>query len=440
MDDQKKTDIEFTRDSMETAFAMVPFAGHFILVVCTTFLLIAIIWASFSTLNEETRAMGRVVPSGSIQIIQSLDGGIVKEISVQEGDSVEKGQVMMVVDDTQAASSVNEAQTKISSIKAKISRLMAESQGTPLLFPDSLVKNSPQLVSSETDLYNARKKELQVQINILKEDHISKQQQLAEAQGKFEELQKNYDLSLKELNLNKPLLAQGVVSEVDILKLEKAANDAKSAFDSVKLSIPRLQSDISGANKRIQESELKFKSQAVDELNQSMTQLKQLSEGSAALEAKLHNTLIRSPVKGTVNRLLIHTIGGVIKPGADLIEVVPLDDKLFISANVRPADVAMLRPGLPVLVKITAYDFSIYGGLKGTLDRISADTIKNEKGESFYEIRAITDKSYLEHNGKKLPIKPGMAAEVDIITGQKTVLSYLLKPIIKARQEALTER
>jgi adhesin transport system membrane fusion protein len=440
MDDPKKTDLEFTRDSMETAFNMVPFAGHFILVVCTAFLLIALFWASISTLNEETRAIGRVVPSGSIQVIQSLDGGIVKEISVQEGDSVEKGQVLMVVDDTQAASSVNEAKTKINALKAKISRLMAESQGTPLVFPDSLVKTSPQLVSSETDLYNARKRELQAQIYILKEDHISKQQQLTEAQGKFDELQKNYELSLKELNLNKPLLAQGVVSEVDILKLEKAANDSKSALDSVKLSIPRLQSDISGANKRMQESELKFKGQAVDELNQSMTQLKQLSEGSTALEAKLHNTLIRSPVKGTVNRLLIHTIGGVIKPGADLIEVVPLEDKLLISANVRPADVAMLRPGLPVLVKITAYDFSIYGGLKGTLERISADTIKNEKGESFYEIRAVTDQSYLEHNGKKLPIKPGMAAEVNIITGQKTVLSYLLKPIIKARKEALTER
>lgn len=433
-------DLQFASNSTEAVLKSVPFAGHMILVICVTFLFVSIVWANFATLDEITHAQGKVIPSSSLQVVQNLEGGVVKEILVREGDDVEKDQVLMIIDDTQAASSVQENQVKIDSLKAKIVRLVAETQGKPPVFPDSLLQEAPSAVQSESDLYQSRQKELEAQVNISMEDQKAKTQQLTEAMGRMDQLQKNADLAKKELNLNKPLLAEGVVSEVDILKLERAANDANGELEANKLAIPRLQADINQANQRIQETTAKFTSQAQDELSQSIAQLKQLSEGSNALQDRLHRTMVRSPVKGTVNQIFIHTVGGIIKPGADLVEVVPLEDNLLVQANVKPADVAGLRPGLAVMVKLTAYDFSIYGGLKGTLDHISADTIKGEKGEVYYEIRVKTERNYLEHNGKKLPIKAGMAANVDILTGKKTVLDYLFKPILKAKQDALTER
>ena len=433
-------DLEFASNSTEAVLKSVPFAGHFILVICVAFLFIALLWANFATLDEITHSQGKVIPSTSLQVVQNLEGGVVKEILIQEGDDVEKDQVLMIIDDTQAASSVKENEVKVDSLKAKIVRLVAETQGKMPVFPDSLIQRAPNAVDSETDLYESRQKELEVQVNISIEDQKAKKQQLTEAMGRMDQLQKNADLAKKELSLNRPLLAEGVVSEVDILKLERAMNDAGGELEANKLAIPRLQADIDQSNQRIQETTAKFRNQAQDELSQSIAQLKQLSESSNALADRLHRTMVRSPVKGTVNQLFIHTVGGIIKPGADLVEVVPLEDNLLVEANVKPADVAGLRPGLPVMVKLTAYDFSIYGGLKGTLDHISADTIKGEKGEVYYEIRVKTELSYLEHNGKKFPIKPGMAANVDILTGKKTVLDYLFKPILKAKQQALTER
>lgn len=433
-------DLEFASNSTEAVLKSVPFAGHLILIICVAFLFVALIWAYFATLDEVIHSQGKVIPSSNVQVVQNLEGGVVKSISIQEGDDVEKDQVLMEIDDTQAASSVKENIVKVDALKSKIVRLVAETQGKLPVFPDTLIQESPNAVDSEMALYQSRQKELDVQLSILQEDQKAKKQQLAEAMGRMGQLQTNADLAKKEYGLNKPLVAEGVISQVDLLKLERAMNDANGELEANKLAIPRLQADIEQANQRLQETLTKFRSQAQDELSQSIVQLKQLTENSNALEDRLHRTQVRSPVKGTVNQLFIHTVGGIVKPGADLVEIVPLEDTLLVEANVRPADVAGLRPGLPVMVKLTAYDFSIYGGLKGTVDHISADTIKGEKGETYYEIRVKTELSYLEHNGKRYPIKPGMAANVDILTGKKTVLDYLLKPILKAKQQALTER
>lgn len=441
----KSEDIDFSRDSTEAVLKSVPFAGHLILFCCIGFLVFATLWAAFATVDQLSRGQGQVVPSSSIQVVQNLEGGVIKEISVHEGDDVEKDQVLIVIDDTQASSSVEESTLKIDSLKAKIVRLIAESQNKPLAFPDELMKQAPQTVASEISLYDSRKNQLQVQVDILKSEKLGKVQQLAEEQGKTDELQKNYELAQKELNINKPLLVQGVVSEVDILKLERALNDAKASFDTNRLSIPRLQSDINGADQRINETIVKFRTQAQDDYNQAVGLFKQQTQSSTSLEDRLRRTLVRSPVKGTVNQLYVHTVGGVVKPGADLVDVVPTQDTLLIKAKVKAADIAGLHPGLPVMIKLTAYDFSIYGGLKGTLEQISANTVKSEdprtdKGDAFYEIQIRTEKSYLDYKGKRLPIKPGMAASVDIVTGKKTVLDYILKPILKAKQDALTER
>ncbi len=441
MEKFRPEDVEFSRDSMNTALKVIPFSGHLILWACLGFLFMALLWASFATLDEVIHSEGKVIPASSMQVVQSLEGGVLKNILVHEGDDVEKDQTLMEIDDTQAESSVQETGAKLDATKAKIVRLIAESEGKPLAFPDDLMKNAANVVQSETDLYESRQKELSNQISILKEQKNGKEHQLTESMGRQDQLQRNYDLAKKELDINKPLLAEGVVSQVDILKLERSTSDALGELQANKLAIPRLQSEIQGAGQQIEEATSKFRSQAQDEYNQAILQLKQLSASSTALQERLHLTTVRSPVKGTINQLLIHTVGGVVKPGADLIEIIPTEDTLLVEAKVRPSDIAGLRPELPVLVKITAYDSSIYGGLKGKVEYISAGTIKGEKpGENFYEIRVRTQVSYLEHNGKQLPIKAGMAANVDIMTGKKTVLDYLLKPIMKVKQEALTER
>ena len=439
----KLDDIDFSRDSTETALKTVPFEGHLILFCCVAFLAFSILWATFATVDQLSRGQGQVVPSGNIQVVQNLEGGVVKEILVQEGDDVDKGQVLIVIDDTQASSSVAESTSKINSLKARIVRLIAESQDKPLAFPPDLVKAAPETVSAEISLYNSRKNELQVQVDMAKNEQLSKSQQLVEAKGQTEELQKNYELARKELSLNKPLLSQGAVSEVDILKLERSVNDAKGALENNLMTIPRLESDMNAAEQRTQETIIKFRTQAQDDYNQAVALFKQQADGSTALQDRLERTLVRSPVKGSVNQLYVHTVGGVVKPGEELVDVVPTEETLLITAKVKASDIAGLRPGLPVMVKLTAYDFSIYGGLKGTLEHVSANTVKSEdprQADAFYEIQIRTNQSYLDYKGRKLPIKPGMAASVDIVTGKKTVLDYILKPILKAKQDALTER
>ena len=276
----------------------------------------------------------------------------------------------------------------------------------------------------------------------MSDDIEQKRQELISAQNKQEQLKRSLALVSKELEMTKPLLTSGAVSEVDVLRLERAVNDLKGDLEQTILSIPKLEANLSSSQHKIEELNLGFKTSALDDLNKARADYTPLLESSKAAEDRVSRTLVRSPVNGTVNQVKVTTIGGIVQPGQDLIYIVPIDDTLLIEANVRPADIGFLRPGLPATVKISAYDFSIYGGLKATVEHISPDTITDEKGNSFYQIRVRTiDRSYLiGKHGERLMIMPGMSATVDILTGQKTVLEYLLKPIIKAKQDAMRER
>lgn len=443
MKDEKKieaSDVEFMTDTTAAMVRTTPIRYHMILWVSVAFMLMFLLWADNASLEEVTRGQGKVVPSSNMQIIQNLEGGIIKDIRVRSGDIVEQDQILMIIDDTRFSSSFKEGVGQLNVLKLKVARLTAEVDGKPFEIPEDIAKNFPQIVPTEQQLYQSRINDLNVKLNLLIDQQNQRAQELKELQSRQDQLKRSYDLAKKEYDLTQPLVKDGAVSQVELLRLERQVNDLQGELSANQLAMPRLQSALESAQKKVEEQKIEYRTKALGELNDAKSELSKISEQNTALEDRVNRTLVRSPVKGAVNQVKISTIGGIVQPGQDLLEIVPLEDSLLVEANVRPSDIGFLKPGLESMVKLTAYDFAIYGGLKGEVERISADTITNEKGESFYQIHVRTKKNYILHNGKHLLIKPGMAVTVDIKTGEKTVLDYILKPILKTKQNAMRER
>ena len=417
-----------------------PLFSHLILWMTVLFLAIAGLWAHYSTLDEVTRGTGKVIPSRHVQVIQNLEGGIVSEILIKEGDIVNKNQILLRIDDTRFSASMRESQVTSSTMEAKMARLTAEAQGKPFQLPRRLKTTQKELFLNERALAQSRQQELQANINILNQQKEQKKHEINELKSKQQQLQHSYNLVQRELKLTQPLVRKGVMSEVDLLRLQREASTLKAERDGTRLSIPRTEAAIAEAERKIEELKVAFKTQALTELNDIKAELSRLSESERALEDRVRRTEVRSLVKGTVKQIKVKTIGGVIQPGMDLVEIVPLEDRLLIEAQIRPSDIAFLHPGQKAMVKFTAYDFSIFGGLKAALEHISADTIMNERGEPFFLILLRTERKFLGTENKPLPIIAGMTVNIDILTGKKSLLDYLLKPIKKAQQQALRER
>ena len=412
----------------------------YILWIFAVFIIWALLWANYANVDELARGKGRVIPSKKIQIVQNLEGGIISDILVDEGEAVEKGQILVKIDDTKFSSSYEENFLRILELKAKMIRLNAEAEGKKFKVSKQIKEQMPALIIHEQSLFNTNKNQLKQQINILQEQVNQRTQELTEARAKRDQLTVSYNLIKEEVHITEPLMQNGVVSKVEFLQLSRQASAMKGDLGAVELSIPRIKSTIIEAKNKILEARLEFQNSAKEELNQVSAELSRITEAGGAIEDQVKRTNVRSPVKGVVKQLLITTIGGVVQPGMDIIEIVPIQDKLLIETKIKPSDIAYLYPGQKAIVKFTAYDFSIYGGLDGVVTHISADTIIDEEGNSFYEVRIKTDRNFLLRQGKKYEILVGMVANVDILTGKKTVMDYLLKPIIKARQSALTER
>ncbi|MCH7957117.1 MAG: HlyD family type I secretion periplasmic adaptor subunit [Proteobacteria bacterium] len=400
----------------------------------------AITWAWWAEIDEVTRGQGTVIPSSQVQVIQNLEGGILKEILVREGEMVEAGQILLRIDDTGFAASLGEQQAAYYSLMGQMARLTAEAEGGALEFPPELMAEARQLAVNERKLFNARRADLKSQLGILRQQVDQRRQELTELRGQLKQNRSSLVLLEEELQMTEPLVRNGVVPKINLLRLRREVNDLEGVIQSTILALPRAKSAVQEATRRIEERYLNSRSEALRELNAIKAEFAQVEQSILAARDRVVRTDLRSPVRGIVKQLNISTIGGVVMPGMNLMEVVPLDDTLLVEARILPADVAFLKPGQEATVKLTAYDFSIYGGLPATLVRISADTILDERGDSYYQIIVRTDKSELVHQGKVLPIIPGMVASVDILTGRKTVLDYLLKPILKARDRALTER
>ncbi len=400
----------------------------------------AIGWAWWAEIDEVTRGQGTVIPSSQVQVIQNLEGGILKQILVREGEMVEAGQIILRIDDTGFAASLGEQKATYYSLMGQIARLTAESEGGAVEFPPELMAEARQLAVNERSLFNARQADLKSQLAILRGQVDQRRQEQAELRGQLKQTRSSLKLLGEELQMTEPLVQSGVVPKITLLRLRREANDLEGEIKATILALPRAKAAAAEANRRIEEKYLNFRSEALRELNLRKAEFAQVEQSILAARDRVVRTDIRSPVKGIVKQLKIRTIGGVVMPGMDLLEIVPLDDTLLVEARVLPADVAFLKPGQEATVKLTAYDFSIYGGLSAKLVRISADTIVDERGDSYYQIIVRTDKSELVHRGKVLPIIPGMVASVDILTGRKTVLDYILKPVLKARDRALSER
>ena len=398
---------------------------------------IALMWAAVSQIDEVTRGEGKVIPSRQLQVLQSLDGGVVSEILVREGDIVEPEQILLRIDQTRFTSSVRESRVQYIALLAKAARLRALTEGVPFVIPPDIAKEDPQTVEEEQRLYESRRIELETTTSIAKQQLTQRQQELVEVRAKHEQAARAYELSAKELSVTKPLIASGAVSEVELLRLERDVGRFRGERDMAAAQLSRIQASINEANHKLEEVSLAFRNEAGKELAETMSKLNSISEGSVGLTDKVNRAVLRSPVRGTVKRLLINTVGGVVQPGKDVVEVVPLEDNLLLEARVQPRDIAFLRPGQKAVVKFTAYDFSIYGGLDGKLEHIGADSVVDENGNAFYTVRVRTNKTTI---GNTLPVIPGMVAEVDIITGEKSVLSYLLKPVLRAKARAMTER
>ena len=385
-------------DRLNTLIEIESSRGLFYLIVI--FFIVALLWGALAMLDEVTVGLGKIVPSSQIQIIQNLEGGILTELSVHEGEVVKKDQVLVRLSDTKSTANYKEGRKRYLAFLASNARLFAQSNGhDKVAFPPEVLDEASDSVKIETKLFQSQMKSFDESISYLS---------------------KSYRLGNEELQKTKPLLAKGAASEVEIIRLERQVNDLKG---------------------QIEDKKNKFKADAQSEHNKNQLEIQGLEQSNIYSADQLTRTTIKSPVNGAVKKLHVVTLGGVIQPGMTIMEIVPIEDNLLIEARVKPNDIAFLKIGQEATVKVSAYDFSTYGGIKGILEQISADTMIDEKsGESYFLIKVRTDKNYIVKDEKHLPIIPGMTAEVDVLTGRKSVLSYLMKPLLKTKQNALRER
>ncbi len=442
-DDDTQEDIEFMTD-VEAAIRRSGAQMAFVTTLAATGVIaLFVVWAQFATLDEVTKGEGQVIASSRTQVIQSLEGGIVSEILVQEGQMVNKDEVLLKIDNVTAEATLKEKESRYYYLLGQTSRLDAQINDKPLKFPDDLTKKAPDVINDQIAQYNLNKSQQAAELSVLESQVTQRGQEVGEMNSRIAQLRANLQVKQEQLNMISPMVAQGIMPKVDLLKIQGEVTDLQGEQRTIQMSVPRAQQAVNEARQHISEVKAKGRADASTEYAAAKAELDSLSSTLTMGQDKVQRTQMRSPVKGTVKQLKVNSIGGVIKPGEDIIEIVPADDKLLIEAKIRPTDIAFIHPGQKALVKITAYDFSIYGGLEGTVQDISADTIQdptNQKNESFYRVKIRTDKTVVEHNGKILPIIPGMTSQVNIMTGEKTVWAYLMKPILKTRQNAFTER
>ncbi|HLT99963.1 MAG TPA: HlyD family type I secretion periplasmic adaptor subunit [Burkholderiaceae bacterium] len=396
-----------------------------------------ILWACLAYIDEVVRGEGKVVPSRQVQVVQSLDGGVVEELLVREGEVVSEGQVLLRIDPTRYSSSLGENRAEMLGLQAKAARLEALASGEPFVAPDDVLQEAPELIDRERRVWETRSRELEVVIEQAEDQRKQREQELRESQANLNQARSSCGLTSRELQVTRPLLKSGAVSEVDLLRLQRDVARYCGEVKALEAQIERLQSAIDEAERKVIESELSVRNAARVELSDTLSRLATLRQSELALADRVKLAEVRSPVRGTVNTLLNNTVGGVVLPGKDILEIVPLDDTLLLEVRVTPRDIGFLHPGQQAEVKFTAYDFAVYGGLRGVVEQIGADTITDEKGNSFYIVKVRTESA---HVGDQLPIIPGMMAEVHVLTGKRTVMQYLLKPVLRARANAFTER
>ncbi len=418
---------------------------HWLLAAIIGFFAIALIWAWLAQIDEIARGEGKVITTSQTQYVQNLEGGIIDKIMVKEGDRVTKDQVLFQLDPLRFTSAYRESQQGELGLRAKVARLTAEVQGTALRMPADVIKNAKALADNELAVHQARLADLAGKNAVLREQLAQRTQELVELQSKRDRTQEQLEILTRENAITAPMVKEGAVSEVELLRLQRESARIGGERDAATLAIPRARSAIEEARRKMQDNESQFRSQAASELSAARNELAKVAEAVPGLEDKMARTLVRSPVNGVVKTIANKTPGGVVQPGTPMAEIVAVEDSLLVEARIRPQDIAFVKTGQTATVKLAAYDYSIYGGIEGTLVYVSADSIQpqaqpGQSAEPYYIAHVRTLKPGVEYRGKLLPVIPGMTGQVDILTGRRSVLYYLLKPINKTLERSLTER
>ncbi len=428
-------------EELEAATRMKPTAGsHFMLIAIVSLVAAFVVWSSRSEIEEITHGSGQVVPTQEVQVVQSLEGGILSELLVREGETVKKGQVLVKVNDVAFTSEARGAEARSLALKAKKARLEAEAQGNKFIIPKEVKEKFPDIARNEVALYQSRKEELNNAKSILDNKISSARAGLAEVRAKINRLAESRTLLNQELSITKEMVRKKAIPKLEEIRLNRELVNISGQIRESSEKKTGLGAELRRAKKERKDREDKFKSQVLGELNDIESQISQLDESLTAIGDRVSRREVRSPVDGVVNKIMLKTIGGVIEPAMKLVEVVPLDNDLKIMARVAPQEIAFLRPAQEVNIKVSAYDSQRYGSLKGKLIRIGVNSVTDREGNIFFEIEVRADKNFLGTEEHPLPITPGMVAEIEIITGKRTILSYLAKPVLRAKDKALTER
>ena len=449
IEDSEEDDLQFVYSRYANSNMEISRTSNIIFILVTVIFTSLIFWAAYSEIDELARGNGKIIPTNKIQTVQSLDGGIISDIFIKEGQTINKGDPLMKIDTTRFKATLEESKQEYLSLLAVMSRLKIESKidlDKPLpkiKYDEKVLNDSSRYDINETLLLENRFRELKSSIRVLENQASQKRQELKEIRSNISRLNKSLGYITEQRKTIKKLVARGIKSKYDLLNIEKEYTQTKGDLDTARLSISRSNYAITEAKNRISEKINTFKAEASNELQKTAGLINKFEAKLIGDEDKVAKTVITSPVDGIIKQLNINTIGGVVQSGMELIEIVPLSDILVVEAKIDPKDIAFINPSQKAIIKITAYDFSIYGGLDGKIIEISADSIvdkDSKEGKSYYRVLIKTDKNYLERNGTKLPIIPGMIASVDIVTGKKSILDFLLKPILKVKENSLHER
>ncbi|MCP4596959.1 HlyD family type I secretion periplasmic adaptor subunit [Neptuniibacter sp.] len=433
-------DLQYMSSVSEALAEQTPAGARTLLWVVALFVAIAIFWASWAELDEITRGDGEIIPSSQLQVVETLEGGALSEILVREGDLVEKGQVLLRIDDIRFSSSLKENQVRLYELTAKSARLKAEADNIEFTEPKNFPIEYSSMVEQEKFLFSTRKAEIYAGLAGLEQQVAQRSQELKAAKSQEQQLRRSYGLLKRELDITRPLLKEGVISEVEFLRLKRQLNDLEGELSGVRLNIPRIESTLEETKQKLGEAELQFRNEARRELNEVVAEISRLNQALTGMNDRIDRAEVKAPVKGTVKQLLVNTVEGVVQPGDELLNIIPWEDKLLVEARIRPSDIANISPGQAAVIKVSAYDFSIYGGVDAAVVFVSPSTILDEEGESYYLVRLETNQPFIATATKELPLIAGMTVSVDILTGKKTVMDYLLKPVLKAKNKALTER
>ncbi|WP_108817943.1 HlyD family type I secretion periplasmic adaptor subunit [Pseudovibrio sp. Alg231-02] len=418
-----------------------PKQSRILIFTCAAIMLLLFVWSAFAHVEEVTRGNGRIIPSRQMQIVQAPERGIVSEVLFYEGEIVEQGAVLVKLDNTGFASQLGELLQKKYALQARLARLTAEARQANLALD---LSNTPADIAAflqrELAVYKARKEQLAAEVAVLRSQFSQKEQDLKQLEAEAQMLSANLTIIARELEINQQLYKRGVLPEIEFLRLKRQYTTLEGERQMLEASLASARSAKEEVLQKVASAQTTFASQSQSDLVATKAELAVIEERLRGAEDRVHRSALVAPVRGVINKLNVSTIGAVVQTGEPLIEIVPLEDTLLIAAKIQPQHVAFLHPGQDVSVKITAYDYSIYGGLDGVLERISPDTSEDERGQAFFKVIVRTKQNHLGSEQNPLPITPGMTASIDILTGEKSVLSYLAKPLLKVKAEAFRER